>query len=209
MKNRNEMTHDYMLDLTPARDPVVTEMEVIARERGFPIVGPLVGRILYQLTRTTEAGRIIELGSGFGYSTIWFARALPEDGEVIYTDMSQENYRMADDFFRRAGCADRIRMETGNAIEILEKQEGEFDIVFNDIDKHQYPDVIPVALPKLRRGGLLITDNIFWDGRVVDGETDSDTSGVREYTRAVYENPSLFTTIVPVRDGISISLKVE
>jgi predicted O-methyltransferase YrrM len=209
MKNRNEMTHDYMLDLTPERDPVVTEMEAIARERGFPIVGPLVGRILYQLTHITEASRIIELGSGFGYSTIWFARALPEDGEVIYTDMSQENYRMADDFFRRTGCADRIRMVSGNAIEILEKQEGEFDIVFNDIDKHQYPNVIPVALPKLRRGGLLITDNIFWDGRVVDGETDPDTSGVREYTRAVYENPSLFTTIVPVRDGISISLKVE
>ncbi len=209
MKNTNEMTHDYMLDLTPARDPVVTEMEAIARERGFPIVGPLVGRILYQLTRITGARRVFEMGSGFGYSTIWFARALPENGVVTYTDMSEENYRMASDFFQRAGCPDRIRMESGNAIEILERQEGEFDIIFNDIDKHLYPDVIPLALPRLRRGGLIITDNIFWDGRVVGGETDSDTIGIREYTRAVYQNSSLFTTIVPVRDGISISLKVE
>jgi len=208
MQILNKKTHDYLLDLTPSRDPVLTEMEAIARERDFPIVGPLVGRILHQLARITGARRIFEMGSGFGYSTIWFARALPEGGEVTYTDMSGENCRMADDFFRRAGCTDRIRMERGDAIELLERQEGEFDIIFNDIDKRHYPEVIPVVLPRLRSGGLLITDNIFWEGRVVGGKTDPDTSGVREYTRAVYENPSLFTTIVPVRDGISISLKV-
>ncbi len=134
--------------------------------------------------------------------------AHPTDGIVYYTDTSEENYEMARGFFRRSGIEERVNMQVGDAIGLLEDQDSPFDIIFNDIDKANYPDSLPIALEKLKPGGLLITDNILWQGKVVAGETDPDTAGVREYTRLLYDCPELFTTIIPVRDGVSVSLKI-
>jgi predicted O-methyltransferase YrrM len=203
----DDATKQYLHDLTPERDPVLRAMEDYAEERSFPIIGPLVGRILHQLTVLSRAVLVFEMGSGFGYSTVWFARALPPDGTVHWTDGSEDNYRMAAETFERAGIADRVRMTRGDAVEILAARRERFDIILNDIDKASYPDALPVALDRLATGGLLITDNILWQGKVVAGERDADTEGIRRYTRALYETPDLFTTVIPVRDGISISLK--
>jgi predicted O-methyltransferase YrrM len=204
----DDLTNDYLFDLTPERNAILTEMEAIAREKGFPIIGPLVGRIIYQLTAVKGAKSVFEMGSGFGYSTIWFAMALPTDGTVFFTDNSDENYEMALSFFSRSGVKKKVSMQLGDAIEILDGRDESFDIIFNDIDKANYPDSLQIAMEKLKPGGLLITDNILWKGKVVSGEMDPSTVGIREYTRALYDHPELFTTIIPVRDGISISLKI-
>jgi predicted O-methyltransferase YrrM len=154
------------------------------------------------------ARRIFEMGSAIGYSTIWLALAVPEDGIVYYTDGDPTNAREALGYFQRAGVADRVRILVGDALKLLDQVEGEFDLIFNDVDKHQYPDVFRKAVPRLRRGGLLVADNVLWGGRVARGESDPDTSAIREFNRLIFSAPDLLTTIVPLRDGVSVSLKL-
>ncbi len=213
---------EYLIDIIPARDEVLTEMEAYARERRFPIVGPLVGRVLHQLVLLTNPTRIFEMGSGFGYSAYWMAKALRQpEARIICTDGSQENADRAAGYLARGGIADRIDYRVGNALEIIDETEGDFDIIYNDIDKDGYPEAFRKAIPRLRSGGLFITDNMLWLGRVVTYDTDADmrgldeeeqwvhktTVGVKELTQLLYSSPDVFTTIIPLRDGISVAIK--
>src|SRR2546427_10681643 len=145
---------EYLYQLLPARDAVVAEMEDYAAQNDVPIIGPAVARMLTVFVRASGAKRIFEMGSAIGYSAIWLARAAGPKGKVIYTDGDAEKARRAKDYFRRAGIAKRIDVRVGDALELLKKSPGTFDLIFNDIDKHQYPAALRVALPKLRRGGL-------------------------------------------------------
>ena len=213
---------EYLLEVIPDRDEVLTEMEAYARERRFPIVGPLVGRVLHQLVLLTNPTRIFEMGSGFGYSAYWMAKALQQpEARIICTDGSQENANRAAGYLTRGGIADRIDYRVGNALEIIDETEGEFDIIYNDIDKDGYPEAFRKAIPRLRSGGLFITDNMLWLGRVVTYDTDAElpagdedeewvhktTVGVKELTRLLYSSPDVFTTIIPLRDGVSVAIK--
>ena len=214
--------NDYLLDIIPERDEVLTEMEAYAQENRFPIVGPLVGRVLHQLVMLTNPTRIFEMGSGFGYSAYWMAKALRQpEASIICTDGSQENADRAAGYLARGGIADRIDYRVGNALEIIDETEGEFDIIYNDIDKDGYPEAFCKAIPRLRSGGLFITDNMLWLGRVVTYDTERDTQGldeeeqwvhnttvgVKELTRLLYSSPDVFTTIIPLRDGVSVAIK--
>ncbi len=213
---------DYLLDIIPERDEVLTEMEAHAQANRFPIVGPLVGRVLHQLVLLTNPTRIFEMGSGFGYSAYWMAKALQKpEASIICTDGSQENADRAADYLARGGISDRIDYRVGNALEIIDETEGEFDIIYNDIDKDGYPDAFRKAIPRIRRGGLFITDNMIWGGRVVtqkpggpsEGLDERErwfhaaTIGVKELTRLLYSSPDVFTTIIPLRDGVSVAVK--
>ena len=197
-------------------------MEAYARENRFPIVGPLVGRVLHQLVLLTNPTRIFEMGSGFGYSAYWMAKALRQpEASIICTDGSQENADRAAGYLARGGIANRIDYRVGNALEIINETEGDFDIIYNDIDKDGYPEAFRKAIPRLRSGGLFITDNMLWLGRVVTYDTDADvqeldeeeqwvhntTVGVKELTRLLYSSPDVFTTIIPLRDGVSVAIK--
>jgi len=187
-------------------DPVVGDMERLAAERGFPIVGPQVGRLLLMLARSIDARRVLELGSGFGYSAWWFATAVGPEGRVILTEGSSENADLARGFLDRAALGERVEIRVGDGLEIAREYDGPFDIVFNDIDKQDYPRALPVALQRLRPGGLFITDNMLWQGRVLDEvAADASTRGVLELTRALYAASNLDTTILPVRDGVAVS----
>jgi len=207
-----QLTHprveEYLYAQTPERDAVLKEMERFGTGLDFPMVGPLVGRFLFQLAFCTKARRIFEMGSGFGYSAYWFAKAVPEDGEVICTEGSPENASRAKTFFKKGGIEKKITFEVGNAIDIIDRYSAPFDIIFIDIDKESYPEAFHKALPKLRSGGLLIADNVLWFGRVVTGDRSSSTEGIREFTRLIYTTKGLFTTILPLRDGVSISIKI-
>ena len=198
---------EYLHTLTPERDAVLKEMERLGTSLDFPMVGPLVGRFLYQLAFCLKAKRVFEMGSGFGYSAYWFVEALPEDGKVICTEGSAENGARAKAFFKKGGIEKKVTFEIGNAIEIIDRYPGPFDIVFIDIDKESYPTAFHKALPKLRPGGLLIADNVLWFGRVVTGDCSPSTGGIREFTRLIYATKGLFTTILPLRDGVSVSIK--
>ena len=214
--------NEYLLEVIPERDEVLTEMEAYARANRFPIVGPLVGRVLHQLVLLTNPTRIFEMGSGFGYSAYWMAKALRQpEARIICTDGSQENADRAAGYLTRGGIADRIDYRVGNALEIIDETEGNFDIIYNDIDKDGYPDAFHKAIPRLRSGGLFITDNMLWLGRVVTYDTETDvqgldeeeqwvhktTVGVKELTQLLYSSPDVFTTIIPLRDGVSVAIK--
>jgi caffeoyl-CoA O-methyltransferase len=198
----------YLEKITPERDQVLAQMEESAAKTQFPIIGPLVGRVLAQLTIMSGAKRILELGSGFGYSAYWFAKAVGKDGSVICTESDPRNRQRAMAFFRKGRILQRVDFRVGNALDIIDDLKGKFDIILIDIDKVDYPQAFRKALPRLRRRGLLIADNLLWSGRVVDKDPDPSTRGILEFTKLVYESPDLLTTIIPLRDGISVSLKI-
>jgi caffeoyl-CoA O-methyltransferase len=200
---------NYLDDLAESHDTLLREMESLAAETRFPIVGNQVGRLLYVLTASSGARRIIELGSGFGYSAYWFARAMGKDGLVILTDYSMERLQQAQEFLSRAGLRDRAQFESGDALEALRNAKGSFDIIFNDIDKELYHEVLPLAAERLRPGGLLICDNMLWHGRVLKPDpSDAATQAVLRLTRELYRSPDFLTTLMPVRDGISVSVRL-
>jgi caffeoyl-CoA O-methyltransferase len=197
----------YMYGILPRRDSVLAEMERLAQQRDIPIIGPAVGRMIYLLAKISGARRIFEMGSAIGYSTIWLARAAGPRAEVYYTDGDPENARRAKDYCKRAGVARRIRFLTGDAVKLIGRVPGKFDLIFIDVDKHQYPAALRKALPRLRRGGLLLTDNTLWSGKVAQAAKDAETRGVQRFNKMIYASRELFPVIIPLRDGVAVCLK--
>jgi predicted O-methyltransferase YrrM len=210
----NPSLESYLTHLRPGRDEIFIEIEQLARERKFPAVGPDVGQLLFILARSIGARTILELGSGFGYSALWFGRALdPADPscKVVCTDTDPENKKQTEAFFRRAGLFGLLEFHVGDALETARRLEGPFDIVFNDVDKEIYPDTIDPAARLVRPGGLFITDNALWYGRVVapdpDDPKDEATRGVCEFNRRMAKDTRFHTVILPIRDGVSLALR--
>ena len=199
----------YLHRFIPDRDTILAEMEQLAEARHFPIVGPVVGRLLAQLAQLVGAERVLEMGAGFGYSAYWIARVLPPDGRLLAVERSAENVRLGKQWLGRGGLDDRVEFIVGDALQVVHGVPGPFDLIFVDVDKEQYPASLSLTVPRLRQGGLLITDNILWSGRVVAPHPpEASTRGIQDYTRLLYENPDLYTTILPVRDGLALSLKL-
>ena len=203
----DKLVDQYMHDILPARDEVLAEIESKAEQRDIPIIGPAVARVLYQYAQLINAKRVYEMGSAIGYSTIWLARAIGSSGKVYYTDGSAENAAEARGYFERAGVADRIEVLTGDSMALLDEVDGEFDLIFNDVDKHQYPDAFHKAVPRVRSGGLFITDNALWYGKVARDDNDKYTKGVREFNQLIYAADDLYPTVLPIRDGVAVCLK--
>ena len=199
---------DYLYSMLPKREPVLAEMEDYASQHKIPIVGPAVARVLQQLARMINARTVFELGSAIGYSTIWWAQAVGDNGRVIYTDGDSKNAERARGYFTRAGVSSRISLHTGDALEYLSEQKQEFDIIFNDVDKEDYPRVLRLVAPRLRKGGLFITDNVLWSGRVAEKDpVEATTRAILEFNRKLYDAPDFYTTILPIRDGLAVALK--
>ena len=201
---------DYLETLVPTRHRELQAMEASAHQENFPIIGPVVGHLCYQLARTIGARHVFEMGSGFGYSTAFFARAVAENGGgvVHHVVWDEALSRQARTHLSAMGYGDIVTYHVGEAIDALRAQEGPFDLVFNDIDKHAYPASLPAIEAKLRPGGLLIVDNMLWSGRILDGNDSSpDTSGVRELTKLLTKSPLWTTSVMPIRDGVVVALK--
>ncbi len=200
----------YVYDLLPARDTVLQEMEGEAERRRIPIVGPAVGRFFHQLARMIGAKTVFEMGSAIGYSTIWWARGVGDGGRVVYTDSDRNNAEQARRYFERAGVMDRIEIKLGDALEILSEQKPGFDIIFNDVDKEDYPRVFRLAVPRLRQGGLFVSDNVLWHGRVVEAarRNEASTRAILEFNQLLYNSPELFPTVLPLRDGVAVAMKL-
>jgi caffeoyl-CoA O-methyltransferase len=199
---------DYLYSMLPKRDAVLAEMEEYATKHKVPIVGPAVARVLQQLALTIQARAVFELGSAIGYSTLWWAQAVGESGRVIYTDGDRNNTELARGYFQRASMLNRITLHTGDALEFLSEQKEQFDIIFNDVDKEDYPRVLRLIAPRLRKGGLFITDNVLWSGRVAERKaTDAQTKAILEFNRKLYDSSEFYTTVLPIRDGLAVALK--
>jgi caffeoyl-CoA O-methyltransferase len=198
---------EYLSRILPTRDPVLADMESYAKQHDVAIIGPACGRLLYLMARVSGAKRIFEMGSAIGYSAIWFARAAGPDAEIYCTDGDPANKELAHKNFERAGVVKNIRFLTGEAVELIDSVQGEFDIILIDVYKHQYPEALKKSLPRLKSGGLLITDNVLWSGRVAEAPKDDQTRGVLEFNRMIYSSPELFSVIVPLRDGVAVCRK--
>ena len=199
----------YMADRSARLDePVLLEMEAEGAERNFPIVGRNVGVTLEILARSVGARRVIELGSGFGYSGYWHARAVASGGELHLTDGDPENERKARDYLGRAGLWEPVTYHVGDAVASLNALDGEFDVVYDDIDKEGYPDAWRAARERVRVGGLYICDNVLWSGRVLDDEPDERTQAILEHNALIAEDDRYLSTIVPTRDGVMVAIRV-
>jgi predicted O-methyltransferase YrrM len=197
----------YMHELLPARDSVLAEMEQYAEEHHIPIIGPAVGRFLAVLVMITKARRIFELGSAIGYSTIWLARAAGAGAEVHYSDGSRQNAELARRYFGRADVADRIQIHVDDALSALAQTPGEFDLIFNDVDKDGYPAVLEAVPGRIRKGGLFVTDNTLWHARVLHPHEDTDYA-VRLFNEQLFASSFFYATQLPLRDGVSVAIRV-
>lgn len=199
----------FLLAHVPDRDDELKAMEAWARERRFPIVGPAVGALLEVLARSIGARRVLELGSGFGYSAAWWLRGMPPDGTVVLTDLDPDLVARGTAHLERLGHRGRFRYAVGEAIETLRRAHGPFDVVYCDVDKEGYPDVVEPAVERLRPGGLLVTDNALWGGDVADPAVhDPATEAIRVYVERVSTHPLLRTTVLPLRDGVAVSVRL-
>jgi caffeoyl-CoA O-methyltransferase len=210
-----EEVERYMRSLLDRHDePVVVEMEKLAAEKQFPIVNRHVGVTLEILTRAIGARRIFELGSGYGYSAYWFAKGSPTDAEIHCTDGDAENAKTAEGFLSRAGVWDRITFHVSDAVTALNETPGEFDIVYNDIDKHGYPDAWRAARSRVRIGGFYICDNVLWSGRVVQDKPKDDvrpgwTEAIKEHNTMISADESFVSSILPIRDGVIVAMRLR
>jgi caffeoyl-CoA O-methyltransferase len=201
---------EYMRSLLERYDdPVLLEMERVAAERDFPIVNRIVGVTLEALARSIGAQRVFELGSGYGYSAYWFARAVGPNGEVYLTDGDPENEKKALHYLGRAGLVERVRFRVGDAVTSFGEVDGEFDIVYCDIDKEGYPEAWRAARDRVRVGGLYLCDNVLWSGRVVEESPDDTTKAILEHNAMIAADERYLSVIVPTRDGVMVALRVS
>lgn len=199
----------YLDGLVPERLAVMKEMEARAAETQFPIIGPSAGYFLYQVARMIGAQMVFELGSGYGYSTAWFARAVKENGggvvhHVVWNEGLSSDAR---GYLGRMGLGDVVHFHVGEAVEELKRHAGPFDLMFNDIDKAGYPASIPVIKERLRPGGVLLVDNMLWHGGLFDGQKTAEADGIREATGILTSDPDFITTLSPIRDGVMLAWK--
>lgn len=200
----------YMNGLLPPRSPELLRMEQYARENRFPIIGPLAGQFCYQLSRILGARRIFEMGSGYGYSTAWFARAVRENGGgcVHHVVWSAGLSRRARRHLERMGLGELVTYRVSEAVAALRDTDGPFDVIFCDIVKEQYPEALPVITEKLRAGGVLIADNAWWCGRIVQDDHSAPTEGMRVFTQELVNDPRWIVTFIPLRDGLLVAYRV-
>lgn len=201
---------EYLEHLVPPRPPEMQAMEAYAKTAKFPIIGPVAGQFCYELARMIGARRIFEMGSGFGYSTAWFARAVKENGggTVYHVVWDEALSQRARKHLRTLEFEDIVTYQVGEAVETLRRTEGTFDLIFNDIDKEGYPASLPVIIDKLKPGGVLVVDNMLWHGRIFDPQDRSaQTAGVRRLTQLITSDPGWISSVVPVRDGVLVAYR--
>jgi predicted O-methyltransferase YrrM len=200
---------NYLKELAPVPHPVLEEMEKLGNEQKFPIVGPLVGRFLVSLIQFGHVHTVLECGSGFGYSALWMATALSENAKITCIEYDAKNIELGKEFFQKADLSHKVTFVQGNALEIVPTFTQTYDLIINDVDKQQYPLLLPHLLSRLRVGGMLITDNVLWSGKVANSDADDTTKAIQDFNKMLIEDKGLWTSIIPLRDGLSLSIKLN
>nr|MBN2276170.1 O-methyltransferase [candidate division Zixibacteria bacterium] len=200
--------NEYILNSLPERDQVLLEMEAYARENHFPIIGPMCGTFLRQMALLVDARDIFEMGSGFGYSAYWFAGGMRTGGKIVCSEGSEKNRDRAMEYLGRGGFEAMVDFRIGRAQDIIRQFDGPFDIILNDIDKEQYLEAFDLAIPRLRRGGLFITDNVLRHGRILEPNPDEEARTILEFNKRLFASKDIFSSIIPIRDGLAIAVKL-
>ena len=203
----------YLANLNRGGDAVLESIARGNESRRLPLVDAEVGALLRVLATAIGARRILEIGTAIGYSGIWLAGALPADGMLITLEMNEARAKEARENFARAGLADRVSVVAGDAQLKIAKVSGPFDLIFQDGDKRLYSPLLDRLVGLLRPRGLLVTDNVLWDGEVVPGfithpsNNPDETRAIADYNERLAAHPQLQTAIVPLRDGVSVSVR--
>lgn len=203
----------YLYGLSRLPHPVLTRIRAEGDEAGVPIVDALTGALLHGLTRGIGASRVLEIGTAIGYSTVWMATALPPAGLLVTLERDAARATTARAYVAEAGLDDRVNVMVGEADRYLHKLGGPFDLIFQDGDKPHYEPMLDTLAALLRPGGLLVTDNVLWDGEVVPGFTDAprrtaaDTAAIAAYNQQLARDPRFSTTWLPVGDGVAVAVK--
>ena len=203
---------EYLDHLLPASDELLGEMEEYAGEHRVPIADREVALFLEITARAIQPRRVLECGMAIGYSVIHLARAMPDDGQVITIDPSDEMIKAAEGFYQRAGVRDRVRIEKGYALEVIPSISDTLDLLFIDAVKEEYRGYLDLALPKLRPGGVVICDNLLWGGQVAgeirSEDQKSSTEALREFNRYFVNHPQLRAEVLAVGDGLGYGVKI-
>lgn len=211
----SELDHDA-LDLYVQRhfsgeDAVLREIRRRADEAGMPRIQlpPATARAVQVLVRAAGARRVLEVGTLAGYSAVWIARALPPQGQLITIEINADHAAVAREAVAAAGLSDRVDIRVGDAVAVMSElgPDGSFDVVFLDADKERYTTYLGMAAGLLRPGGLLMADNAFWAGRVLDPDADELAAQLDRFNRAVSADARFDATILPVGDGLLLAVR--
>jgi len=203
----HQYVEEYLYQLLPERDPLLARLEAEAEAEGWPIVGPLVGRFLYLLVKSIRARRVLELGTAIGYSTIWLGRGLDSEGFITSIEVNHATAERARRNLREAGLDRVVRVIEGAAIDVVRRLKERFDLIFVDVDKETYPEILDPLVAMLNSGGILVADNCLWGGSVATDEKSPLTSALRRFNHLAMNNPLLEGIVLPIRDGLFIGLK--
>jgi caffeoyl-CoA O-methyltransferase len=201
----------YLDRLLPPRDAILREMEERAARENIPISDPEVGKLLGILARATAARRILEIGAAIGYGAIWLARGAPE-ARVHSVDIDPERLAAARGYLERAGVADRVELIEGAALEVIQRLDGPFDLVYVDAVKTEYRKYLDLVLPKLRVGGVIVCDNLLWGGQVAapdEDREDRDADALRSFNGYLMMHPQLQAVVLPLGDGVGLATKIK
>ncbi|MXV63295.1 methyltransferase domain-containing protein [Natronorubrum sp. JWXQ-INN-674] len=205
----------------PSPDETLREMDEFAEAEGFPHVGPEVGAFLRFVARMSDAERIFEFGSGYGYSAYWMAEALPDDGEIVLTEVDEDELKLAREYMPRGGYDDLARYELGDAMETIETDDGPFDVVLIDHQKHRYADAFEAVRQQVPVGGVVVADNAITAGPIefekllelAEGGSPDDlnehTQGIADYLERVSDDPDFETILLPLGEGIAVSYRIQ
>ncbi|WP_336339615.1 O-methyltransferase [Haloarcula brevis] len=214
------ITEQFARTIAPESDPVIEEMDAKADLEGFPTVGPAVGGWLRLVARMVDADRVFEFGSGFGYSAYWMAPAVGDDGQLVLTEVDADELDEAREFLDRGGFADRATFEHGDAIETVDRYDGPFDVVLIDNEKHRYVEAFEAVRSKVPVGGAVVADNMiaagpleFEDVRALlagdDVDANETSRGIAAYLDRVGGDPAFETGLLPLGEGVAVSVRVE
>jgi predicted O-methyltransferase YrrM len=205
--------HDYLSALARLPHPELDVVRAEGAAQGIPIVDAQSGALLHALTRASRAARVLEIGTAIGYSGLWIATALPADGMLITLERDRARAEIARAHFDAAGVSSRVTVMIGDATQYLHKIAGPFDLIFQDADKASYSPLLDRLIQLLRPGGVLVTDNVLWSGEVVPGfvnppkRSAADTAAIAAYNQNLAADARLYTTFLPIGDGVALSVK--
>ena len=208
----DERLERYVTELFAAEDSILSKIRARHAAQQLPAINisPEEGKLLHVLLLAIQAKRVLEIGSLGGYSGVWLARALPAGGELTTIEKDPKHARVAQEAFDMAKLHGRVRLIEGSALEVLPTLPPGFDAVFIDADKEPLPKYFEWGMKLLRRGGLLLCDNAFFHGAAVDPSDQSGNAlGVRAFNELAARDPRLVATIIPVRDGLVVGVKIR
>jgi caffeoyl-CoA O-methyltransferase len=205
----SDLLRQYVEDHTQPLPPILEEIERYTHTMTTAprmLSGPYQGRLLNLLVRMSKARRILEIGTFTGYSAICMALDLPSGGRLDTIDIDEEKERLVRGFVEKAGLSDKIHLHLGDALQVIDRLEGAFDFVFIDADKENYPKYFDKILPRMVAGGMVLADNTLWSGKVVGEDRDTATEALRAYNRKALEDSRVDSMVLPIRDGLTLSL---